>query len=120
MTRRLWIIDDEPVICSTLKRAFAAEGLEVEVFASAEAAVAEACQRRQRLGQEALPAVILIDVRLPGMDGIDAIERLRQDCSKTSFIVMTAFGDLVTGRAGLRSPLFGQSGSGPPSGGARG
>jgi two-component system nitrogen regulation response regulator GlnG len=106
MTRRLWIIDDEPVICSTLKRAFAAEGLEVEVFASAEAAIAEACQRRQRFGQEALPTVILIDVRLPGMDGIDAIERLRQDCSKSSFIVMTAFGDLVTAVRAVEASVF--------------
>ncbi|MFN9918074.1 MAG: response regulator, partial [Pirellulaceae bacterium] len=40
------------------------------------------------------------------MDGIDAIERLRQDCSKTSFIVMTAFGDLVTAVRAVEASVY--------------
>lgn len=54
-------------------------------------------------GQEALslvllhePAVVLLDIRMPGMDGLTVLQRARESGAASSFIVMTAFGDSDT------------------------
>lgn len=95
---KLLVVDDEQSICWGLRRVGERLGHEVTTVSSAE----EAFDRidRQR------PDVILLDVRLPGMDGLTALHRLRQRDSSVPVIIMTAFGDLQTAVEAVRQGAF--------------
>ena len=67
---QILIVDDEEAICWTLRRALTSEGHKVAVASSAEEAL--------RLAAADKPEAILLDVRLPGMDGLTALARLRE------------------------------------------
>ncbi len=67
------IVDDEPFVCSSIGRILTGTGT-AQVLWSAndgEAAVAN-CRRHA-------PDVLLIDVQMPGIDGLEAAERILQD-----------------------------------------
>ncbi len=82
------VVDDEEAVCWTLQRALAREGHSVAIASSAEEAFTQA--ERQR------PDAVLLDVRLPGMDGLAALGRLRELTDDAPVIVVTAFGNLTT------------------------
>jgi len=42
---------------------------------------------------EILPDVILTDIQLPGLNGIECIRRLKKDCPNIQFLVLTVFGE---------------------------
>lgn len=85
---RVLIVDDEPSICWGLARLVRALGCRVDTASSAEHGLALAAATRQDL--------LLLDVRLPGMDGLTAISAFRQHIGDAPIVVMTAFGDLET------------------------
>ncbi|MFM7035292.1 MAG: sigma-54-dependent transcriptional regulator [Planctomycetia bacterium] len=85
---RILIVDDEPAIGWSLRELLSDEGHAVEVAASVEAGL-ETCGRQS-------PEAILLDVRLPGRDGISALPDFRRIVPESPIIVMTAFGDLDT------------------------
>jgi len=68
MPARLLIVDDEPAICFALSRYFRERGDEVFVAPSAEEAIAKLAHTR--------PDVIFLDIRLPGISGLEAMEAL--------------------------------------------
>lgn len=82
------IVDDEESICWGLRRLLTEEGHEVTVAAGAEEALAAVERRR--------PDLALFDVRLPGIDGLTALERLRGAEYDFPVIIVTAYGDLDT------------------------
>jgi two-component system nitrogen regulation response regulator GlnG len=52
------------------------------------------------------PDVLILDVRLPGMDGLTALTRMRQLAPELPVIVVTAFGDLPTAVRAVESGAF--------------
>ena len=82
------IVDDEPAIGWSLRELLVDEGHTVTLATTVAEALA-ACRARA-------PDTILLDVRLPGRDGISAIPELRSLAPRAPVIVMTAFGDLDT------------------------
>jgi two-component system nitrogen regulation response regulator GlnG len=95
---RILIIDDEPAIGWSLREILSDEGHTVEVAASVEAGI-ESCTRF-------MPEAMLLDVRLPGRDGISAIPELRSIVPEAPVVVMTAFGDLDTAVRAVSSGAF--------------
>jgi DNA-binding NtrC family response regulator len=85
---RILIVDDEESICWAFREFLADLGHDVQIAASAEAGFEIAD------GGE-LDAVVL-DVRLPGVDGLTALSRFREQIGPAPIIVMTAFGNLET------------------------
>ena len=83
---RILVVDDEQAVCWTLQRALSAEGHTVEVAPSAERALEMAAKNA--------PDTIILDVRLPGMDGLSALAQLRELSHDAPIIVVTAFGNL--------------------------
>lgn len=80
---RLWIIDDNPdnrqVTAGQLQRL----GFQVALYETAEAALAE-------LKAQALPDLVLMDLQLPGMSGIEATRQLRATYPELPVVAFTA------------------------------
>jgi two-component system nitrogen regulation response regulator GlnG len=82
------VVDDDEWISWALKKALSQEGHSVAVAATAKDAFARAAERP--------PGAIVLDVRLPDIDGLQALARLRQLSGNAPVIIVTAFGDLGT------------------------
>ena len=95
---RILIIDDEPAIGWSLREMLSDEGHSVEVAASVEAGL-ETCGRFE-------PEAMLLDVRLPGRDGLSALPELRSIVPNAPVVVMTAFGDLDTAVRAVNAGAF--------------
>jgi DNA-binding NarL/FixJ family response regulator len=82
---RVVVVDDEPMVCAHLRTILGASG-DTEVVAEAHdgAAGVEAVLRHQ-------PDVVLMDLRMPGIDGITAIERIAALASPPPVVVLTTF-----------------------------
>ncbi len=92
------IVDDEPTICWTLEQALLSEGHAVTTTASAEAALG--------LVREKQPDVIVMDIRLPGLDGLCALEQLKAGISNAPVVIITAFGNLETAVRAIHQGAF--------------
>ncbi len=84
MTDKILVVDDDQGIQFFLVEALTKKGYQVDSATSAEAAIS-------KVEQDAF-ALILLDVKLPGMSGIDAIKKLHQISPSTPIIIMTAYG----------------------------
>lgn len=84
----LWIIEDNAAFRRGMQRALTAPPAahQVRAYQSCEDALLE-------LPQEHPPAVILLDVGLPGMDGIDGIAHFKSKAPGTSILILTVFED---------------------------
>jgi two-component system nitrogen regulation response regulator GlnG len=96
--KHVLIVDDEEAVCWALQRALVREGHSVAVAASAEQALRLAAQQR--------PDAIILDVRLPGMDGLTALGRFREVAGDVPVIVITAFGNLPTAVKAVEAGAF--------------
>lgn len=83
MTRVL-VVDDDPLIRWSLESGLRGEGYEVSGLDSAEEALAELQATRFDL--------VIADVLLPGMDGLELIGRMRAVCPGIKTIVLTGEG----------------------------
>ena len=95
---RLLVVDDEPSICWGVSQLGESMGHEVATASSAEQALDRVVAFR--------PDVVVLDVRLPGMDGLAAIARLRELIGPAPIIIITAHGDLQTAVEAVRSGAF--------------
>jgi two-component system nitrogen regulation response regulator GlnG len=96
--KHVLIIDDEEAVCWALQRALAREGHSADVAASAEQGLALADGRR--------PDAVVLDVRLPGMDGLTALGQFRERFPGVPVVVVTAFGDLPTAVRAVEGGAF--------------
>jgi two-component system nitrogen regulation response regulator GlnG len=83
---KVWVIDDDRSIRWVLEKALQKAGMQVRCFSNADG-VLEALA-----GDE--PDAIVSDVRMPGMDGIALLERIRAEYPDVPVIIMTAHSDL--------------------------
>ncbi len=80
------VIDDEPVIRDVLGQLLTSEGYEVELSASGE----EALEKYAPASAD----VILLDLLMPGLDGIEVFRRLRKVDPLAAVIIITAYGSV--------------------------
>lgn len=95
---KLLVVDDEQSICWGLTRLGESLGHEVLAASSAEQALDQV--------ERQTPDVVILDVRLPGMDGLTAIERFQQQLGRIPIIIVTAYGDLQTAVEAVRRGAF--------------
>ncbi len=91
---RVMVVDDEQGMRRTLARVLKARGYQVETAESGEQALL--------LADDYRPACVLIDVRMPGIGGVEASRQLKQIFPDVRFIFMSAFfadGDMNEVRA---------------------
>ena len=95
---RVLVADDERGICKAFSQFLSDEGHEPIVASSGPEAV--------RLVREQAPAVAFLDIRMPGGDGITALEEIREIAPEMPVIIMTAFGTLDTARRAMAFGAF--------------
>ena len=88
-TSEVWVVDDERSIRWVLERALSQEGLNVTCFDDGNALLT-----RLRHGH---PDAIVSDIRMPGIDGLELLERLQSSHPEIPVIIMTAHSEI--GRA---------------------
>jgi DNA-binding NarL/FixJ family response regulator len=85
---RVWLVEDNALFSTSVERVVnSLDGMHCSGrFTSVEAAFAA-------LGDEAAPQVILLDVQLPGEDGITALATFRERAPESQVIILTVFDD---------------------------
>lgn len=85
---KILIIDDEPTMRTKLKKLLSSEGYEVYE--------AESGLQGLEIFERETPRVVLVDLRLPDMDGIGVLKRIKEKSPKTGVIIITGQGDMKT------------------------
>ena len=98
MSKSILIVEDEETLRESIKRIFAKEGYAVEAVDSAEKGMA--------LLETGLFDVIISDIILPGMDGIEMLTKVREQIPDQIFIVVTAYASLDTSVKALRAGAY--------------
>jgi len=86
--KTILIVDDEPSMRIALSESLESCGYEVETADSGEDALAKF--------QEGKFEVVITDMKMPGMGGMDVLRSIRKSSSKTPVVVMTAYGTVNT------------------------
>ncbi|MCC7105691.1 MAG: response regulator transcription factor [Chloroflexi bacterium] len=94
MAARLLLVDDDPKVRSSLGRRLAFEGFRVET-------AEDGHQALDRVAEQP-PDLIVLDVMLPGLDGLEVARRLRQ-ASAVPILMLTARGSVPDKVAGFNS-----------------
>ncbi len=89
----IYVVDDEEAIRESVTMAFEAD-YQVKAFTTAESAIDAM--------RDAPPDLVLLDVGLPGMDGIDALGKMKALCPDALIIMITAYEDVNTVMSAMR------------------
>lgn len=82
----VWIVDDDRSIRWVLEKAMQAEGISVRAFEDGNSVLEELEKSR--------PDVLVSDIRMPGIDGLQLMSEIKQVAPKLPIIIMTAYSDL--------------------------
>lgn len=92
------IIDDDDQIRISFQKLLTKEGYDVQSAASGEAGLI--------LLIEQIPDVVILDIRLPGMNGLETLRRIHEIESRLPVIIMTAFGTTDTAIEAIKNGAF--------------
>ena len=90
---KLLIIDDEPDLCAIFQRIFQEEGHSVATATTGQEGIA-----KSRADQ---PDLIFLDLKMPSMDGITCLKRLRLVSKVSKIVVLTGYGTLKTAKEAM-------------------
>lgn len=88
------VVDDERAVRESLRRALELEGYEVELAADGEEAL-------ERLGSGAAVDAVVLDILMPGIDGLEVCSRLRTGGNSVPVLMLTARAEVDSRVAGL-------------------
>ena len=80
---KILVVDDEQAVRESLRRALQLEGYEVELASDGAEAI-------ERLERNAEPDAIVLDILMPGVDGLEVTRRLRRKGSSVPILMLTA------------------------------
>ena len=98
MKLRVLVVDDDEDICLYLREFLTREGFKVTTVSKPADALLEIRQGR--------PQLVLLDVRLPGVDGVDLLRQLRAIDSDVCVIVMTGYPSVQTAVDSMKAAAF--------------
>ena len=93
LTHRILVVDDDPKMLSLMRRGLSFDGYAVELAADGEEAL--------RSARESAPDLVVLDVMLPGLDGVEVCRRLRAGDPDLPILMLTAKGRVPDRVAGL-------------------
>jgi DNA-binding response OmpR family regulator len=92
--RKLLVVDDELVICQACRRIFSQQGFRVEESTDAREGLKRATENDY--------AVILLDIKMPHLDGIQFLEQLREKKPDMPVLIMTGYPSVPNAAAAVR------------------
>src|ERR671922_2594198 len=91
---KILVVDDEPAVRESLRRALELEGYDVDLAVDGEDALAH-------LGQPTHPDAVILDILMPGIDGLEVCRRLRSGGDEVPVLMLTARAEVDSRVAGL-------------------
>ena len=98
MKPRILVIDDESAIRDSLKMTLEYEGYEVTLGATGEEGV--------KLIERESPDLVFLDIKMPGMDGLEVLQKLRHLTDTTPIVVISGHADIRTAVDATRLGAF--------------
>jgi two-component system nitrogen regulation response regulator GlnG len=97
-TKKIWIVDDDKSMRWVLEKALGKEELSIASFESSELLLARFALEK--------PDVIISDIRMPGIDGISLLDKIKAAAPEIPVIIMTAYSDLDRAVSAFQSGAF--------------
>jgi two-component system nitrogen regulation response regulator GlnG len=94
----IWIVDDDRSIRWVLEKALARENLPCKAFGGAQEVLDEL--------ESASPQVLVSDIRMPGMNGIELLRTVKRKHPALPVIIMTAYSDLESAVSAFQGGAF--------------
>ncbi len=98
MRPRILIVDDEAAIRDSLKMTLEYDGYDVMQAATGEEGV--------KLVEREAPDLVFLDIKMPGMDGLEVLQKLRHLVEVTPIVVISGHGDITTAVEATRLGAF--------------
>ncbi len=92
--RTLLVVDDEEVVCQACRRIFSRQGFQVEVNTDARQGLVCATEKDY--------SIILLDIKMPNMDGIEFLEKLREKKPDVPVLIITGYPSIPNASAAMR------------------
>ncbi|WBG65654.1 sigma-54-dependent transcriptional regulator [Pseudomonas citronellolis] len=95
---RVLVVEDDPHVLLGCQQALALEDIDSDGVASAEEAL-------RRVGAD-FPGIVVSDIRLPGMDGLQLLARLREKDAQLPVVLITGHGDIAMAVQAMRDGAY--------------
>ncbi len=96
--KSILIIDDDPLIRKTLSMHFSKDGYEVHMAENGREGL-------EKYGEH-FPDMVILDIRLPDIDGLESLKRIKAKNKKALVIIITAYDDMKTTVEAIKSGAF--------------
>ena len=96
--KKILVVDDEPWVCEMLKEFLESRGYPVLTALSGQEALAAV--------QEERPDLILLDILMPGMNGLEALQRIREIDPTAGVIMLTGLLDEEVARQAMQQEAY--------------
>ncbi|MFB6230963.1 MAG: sigma-54-dependent transcriptional regulator [Salinibacter sp.] len=100
MSKQIFVVDDEPKIGNLFKNVLERDGYDVEAFVNPLSLVEKIEEGTEE------PDVVVADMIMPDMDGVELMEELREQEVDVPFIIMTAHSSVQTAVEAMRQGAF--------------
>ncbi len=94
MTSKILVVDDEQEFCCLFANALTEMGYEVSTATGGRQGLAKIRQNP--------PDILFLDIKMPHMDGLECLGRIRKIKRKFVVVVMTGYGDIQSARKAMR------------------
>ena len=95
---RIAVVDDEPIVCRRLSQHFKKHDFDVETFAEGRSVLA-------RMRENPFD-IVLLDIRLPGMDGMEVLKEIKKDHPSTEVIMITGYASIESSVEAVKLGAF--------------
>src|SRR5512136_2769235 len=95
---KILVVDDEQGLCAGVQEALRREGYVVDAMTDASAAL--------KLTEQRLYNLVISDIKMPGLSGLELLTRVRAHSRDTLFILMTAFGTVESAVEAMKQGAY--------------
>lgn len=88
--KKILVVDDEQAVCNMLKKFLTKKGYEAIIALSGAEAISKVGEER--------PHIVLLDIMMPGMNGIETLKKIREIDKEVGVVMITAVNQEETGK----------------------